>query len=153
MDKYKYENFKIVIEKSINYSDVCRNLNISTYCGNRNTIKKYIKLYDLDISHFYTPKRVPGNKILLSEVLVKDSTYGHTTDLKNRLYKEGLKKRECELCGQGEEWRGKKMSLILDHINGTHDDNRLENLRIVCPNCNATLKTHGGKNIKNSRIN
>ena len=41
------------------------------------------------------------------------------------------------------------MSLILDHINGINSDHRLENLRIVCPNCNATLSTHGGKNIIN----
>lgn len=39
------------------------------------------------------------------------------------------------------------MSLILDHVNGIHDDNRLDNLRIVCPNCNATLPTHCGKNL------
>ena len=39
-------------------------------------------------------------------------------------------------------WTGKKMSLILDHINGKHNDNRIDNLRIVCPNCNATLETH-----------
>jgi hypothetical protein len=45
---------------------------------------------------------------------------------------------------QGEEWVGKKMSLILDHINGVNNDNRIEN-RIVCPNCNATLDTHCGK--------
>jgi hypothetical protein len=38
------------------------------------------------------------------------------------------------------------MSIILDHINGVHNDNRIENLRIVCPNCNATLDTHCGKN-------
>ena len=41
------------------------------------------------------------------------------------------------------------MSLILDHINGVSNDNRIENLRIVCPNCNAGLNTHGGKNIGN----
>jgi len=47
---------------------------------------------------------------------------------------------------QGEEWNGKKMSLILDHINGVWNDDRIENLRIVCPNCNAYLDTHCGKN-------
>lgn len=46
------------------------------------------------------------------------------------------------MCGQTEIWNGAKMSLILDHINGDHFDNRLENLRILCPNCNATQVTH-----------
>jgi hypothetical protein len=68
--------------------------------------------------------------------------------LKARLYAEGLKERRCALCGQGEEWQGRRMSLILDHVNGIADDNRLENLRIVCPNCNATLDTHCGRNAK-----
>jgi hypothetical protein len=65
--------------------------------------------------------------------------------VKQRLYDAGLKARQCELCGQGEEWQGRHMSLILDHVNGVGDDNRLENLRIVCPNCNATLETHCGR--------
>jgi hypothetical protein len=65
--------------------------------------------------------------------------------LKQRLFATGLKDRRCELCGQGEIWRGRTMSLILDHINGVADDYRIENLRIVCPNCAATLDTHCGK--------
>jgi hypothetical protein len=76
---------------------------------------------------------------------VRGSTYsrGH---LKRRLYREGLKERRCELCGQDERWRGSRMSLILDHINGDATDHRSENLRIVCPNCAATLETHCGRN-------
>ena len=62
------------------------------------------------------------------------------------MYEAGLKPRACELCGQGEEWRGGRMSLILDHVNGVHDDNRIANLRIVCPNCAATWPTHCAKN-------
>ena len=77
-------------------------------------------------------------------MLVANSTAKRST-LKKRLYEEGLKERACELCGQGEEWNGSRMSLILDHINGVRDDDRLENLRIVCANCNATLDTHCGK--------
>ena len=65
--------------------------------------------------------------------------------LKERLFDAGLKERACELCGQGEIWHGRRMSLILDHVNGIADDNRLENLRVVCANCNATLDTHCGK--------
>jgi hypothetical protein len=58
---------------------------------------------------------------------------------------EGLKRPVCELCGQGEIWRGRRMGLILDHVNGVRDDHRLQNVRIVCPNCNATLDTHCGR--------
>ena len=84
-------------------------------------------------------------KIPLKDILVPNSHYSRSS-LKKRLYDEGIKCKKCELCGQGEEWNGKHMSLILDHINGIWNDNRLENLRIVCPNCNATLPTHCGKN-------
>lgn len=49
------------------------------------------------------------------------------------------------MCGQGELWHGRPMGLILDHANGVRDDNRLANLRIVCPNCAATLDTHCGR--------
>jgi hypothetical protein len=52
------------------------------------------------------------------------------------------------MCGQGEEWRGRRMALILDHVNGVNTDNRLSNLRIVCPNCAATLDTHCGRNVR-----
>jgi hypothetical protein len=77
-------------------------------------------------------------------VLVEGSTY-HRGKLKQRLYDAGIKARACELCGQGERWFGRPMSLILDHINGVGDDNRIENLRIVCANCAATLDTHCGR--------
>ena len=84
----------------------------------------------------------------MDEVLVEGSSYDRGK-LKRRLFAEGLKEPRCELCGQGEEWQGRRMSLVLDHANGIHDDNRLENLRIVCPNCNATLDTHCGKRSRN----
>lgn len=150
--RYIKDTFTEVVKESINYVDVCRNLNLNPTMGNRQTIKKYIKLYNLDISHFRNGKPKPSNKKKLDEILVENSTYLHTSNLRDRLYKDNLKNRECEMCGQSEEWKGEKMSLILDHINGVHDDNRLENLRIVCPNCNATLSTHGGKNINNGPL-
>jgi hypothetical protein len=91
-------------------------------------------------------------KIPTELILVENSKYKSTNSLKRRLYKENLKQPICELCGQNETWRGKYMSLILDHINGIKTDNRIENLQIVCPNCNATLSTFSGKNVKNKKI-
>jgi hypothetical protein len=116
--------------------------------GGTSTLRKWAERWGISTAHFdrYASQRVSRTRKPrpLSEVMIENSSFnrGH---LKRRLYQEGLKQPRCELCGQGERWNGARMSLILDHINGVADDNRLENLRIVCPNCAATLDTHCGK--------
>lgn len=121
--------------------------------NNWRTLKRHAaEVWEIDVSHF-DPRarqraalergRHPPRP--LDEVMVENSTYSRGL-LKQRLYDSGLKKRACEHCTQGEEWRGRRMALILDHVNGISTDNRLENLQIVCPNCAATLDTHCGRN-------
>jgi len=154
---WEKDNLDKIIKTSKSQSEVLMNLGIRNAGNNYKTLKKYIQLYDIDISHFVknydrVVKLNIKSKIPLENILVENSNYSRT-NLKKRLYKEGLKERKCELCGQGEEWNKMKISLILDHKNGVHDDNRIENLRIVCPNCNAGLDTHCGKNIKKVKIN
>jgi endogenous inhibitor of DNA gyrase (YacG/DUF329 family) len=83
-------------------------------------------------------------------VLVENSAYNRF-NLKRRLLDSGLLEARCELCGQDEHWRGRRMSLVIDHINGVSNDNRLENLRMVCPNCAAMLDTHCGPNLPRER--
>jgi len=152
--KYSEQEFVPIVMSSKSVMEVVKKLGMKAAGGSHGTIKKYIQKYNIDTSHFETQadriKKIHTEAIPLDKILVENSTYSRT-DLKKRLYKEGLKQRECELCGQGEEWHGRHMSLILDHINGVNNDNRLGNLRIVCPNCNATLDTHAGKIIKNRR--
>ena len=146
--KYTKEKLEKIVSESNNYSEVVRKFGLIPYYGNRQTVKKYIEIFDIKTEHFRMDYiKTKNKKIDLNNILIENSKYDRK-NLKERLYKEGLKERKCELCEQGEEWNGKHMSLILDHINGINNDNRLENLRIVCPNCNATLDTHGGKNIK-----
>lgn len=69
-----------------------------------------------------------------------------TNALKWRLIREGIKRRRCESCGRN-EWSGRPIPLELDHINGRREDNRLDNLRVLCPNCHAQTDTYRGRNI------
>jgi len=143
--RYNKEVFIEIIKNSRSYSDAVRKLSLKDGHGNRKTVIRYIEIYKIDISHFdFKGDNIGGNrkKLELKQILIKNSTYSNIPHLKERLYKEGLKERKCELCGQDENWYDKKISLILDHKNGVHNDNRFENLRIVCPNCNAALETH-----------
>ena len=82
-------------------------------------------------------------------VFCEGATYARH-HLKKRILKQELLEHECQICGIGPEWQGKRMPLILDHINGVNNDNRLENLRFVCSNCDSQLPTYKSRNIKNN---
>jgi len=155
---YNIEDIKNAVKKSYSFADVFRILNKSKSGDSYKVLKNIIRKNNLNISHF-EPYRNNINylksRIKPISFWLKENTNIHSSNLKNKLYKEGLKERICELCGQDENWKGNKISLILDHINGINNDNRIENLRIVCPNCNAGLKTHcrGHKYLKKNKEN
>ena len=135
----------------MSYAEALRWMGMCASGGGTATLRKWAARWGISTRHFdpYASQRGLRRReaVPLAEVMVENSNYsrGH---LKKRLYDEGLKQRACELCGQGELWYGKRISLILDHINGDGRDNRLENLRIVCPNCAATLDTHCGRKLR-----
>lgn len=153
-DKWTENNLSELIINSFNHTDVLIKMNLIPHGMNFRTLNKYIKKYKIDISHFesYYKNEQKGyvKKAELCDILVENSKFDRGT-LKRRLYESELKQRICELCGQNENWHGKKMSLIIDHINGINDDNRIENLQIICPNCNATLNTFAGRNIPSKK--
>ena len=72
--------------------------------------------------------------------------------IKNRIIKNELLKYECSVCRNDGNWNGIKLSLHLDHINGVNNDNRICNLRFLCPNCHSQTDTYGGKSNKKEKI-
>ncbi|MFZ5366367.1 MAG: HNH endonuclease [Patescibacteria group bacterium] len=121
--------------------------------GNYAQIKKYLHFYKIDISHFKgrgwnRGLHGIGKPLLpLEKILVKDSPF-QSYKLKKRLFAAGLKPQSCEMCGWAKRTSDGRLPLELDHINGKSRDNRLENLRILCPNCHSLQPTHRGRNRK-----
>lgn len=143
--RYDEDELREVVAHATNLTQVLRHFGLRPAGGNFRLLKRWLGTWNISTAHFVgTPSPQRRERIPLADVLVPESLY-QRGQLKQRLYDEGLKARVCELCGQGEEWQGRRMALILDHINGVADDNRLENLQIVCPNCAATLDTHCGR--------
>lgn len=108
---YSKKELSAAVSKFRNWSEVQRELGMTIYGNNRVTLKKYVKEYNIDISHFETRKeryervnREIGKfkKIPIEEILVENSTYNKGNDIKKRLYEEDLKQPICELCGQDE---------------------------------------------------
>ena len=146
--RYSEEDARAAVRASLSYAETLRRLGLCSTGGNWRTLRIWIDRWAIETDHF--DSRAAQRKALmrrprpLDEIMVEGSTYSRN-HLKNRLYREGLKPRRCENCGQGELWHGQPMGLVLDHVNGIRDDHRLENLRILCPNCAATLETHCGR--------
>jgi hypothetical protein len=138
------------VKSSRSLAEVLVKLGFKPGGGRQAALKERIQELRLDTSHFMGQGWRKGIKIPvtrarpLAEILVEGRLL-KTYWLKLRLIREGLKQPECEVCGRG-EWNGYPIPLELDHINGKRDDNRLRNLRIVCPNCHAQTDTYrGGK--------
>lgn len=89
---------------------------------------------------------VSDRAISLEEILKGKHPQYQTFKLKHRLYREGKKLNKCESCGI-DSWKGQPIECELDHVNGDSSDHRLENLRILCPNCHSQTETFRAKNI------
>lgn len=112
--------------------------------GNFSTLEKAARHYGIELPVWEPPSGGCLTRVPIESYLVENSTVSRDR-LKRRLLEEGILENLCDECGLGDEWNGKPLTLQLDHINGVYNDNRLENLRIICPNCHTQTETFAGK--------
>ncbi len=139
------------VHSSRSYRNVLKLLHLVPAGGNYEQIKRRISELDLNTAHFtgkgwnVSGKGIGHAKLPLTELLQKD-TRVQSYKLKKRLLHEGVLESVCSLCGWNEKSEDGRIPIELDHINGDRYDNRLENLRILCPNCHSLQPTHRGLN-------
>ena len=152
---YTLEQFVEAVKTSYSKAGVLKQLKLDVSGGNYKTVDNLVKKFQLDTSHWTGQGHLkgkknkwakPSNKI--EELLTTDNTF-QTYKLKQRLLKERIIENKCIECGIT-EWNGKIINMHLDHINGINNDHRLENLRMLCPNCHSQTDTYCGKNKKSS---
>ena len=138
---------RVAVKESYSYRQVIKDLGLVPAGGNYYQLKKYVAELKLDTSHFRGKAWNKGMKgigkpiISTQEILVKGSTF-QSYKLKQRLFKEGLKPQQCEQCGWAKTTKDGHLPLEVDHINGDRTDHRIDNLRILCPNCHSLTPSY-----------
>ncbi|MFJ4686089.1 HNH endonuclease signature motif containing protein [Streptomyces sp. NPDC088789] len=141
-----------VVAASTSVNDVLRRLGIDTVGGHHTHISRRIRAYGIDTSHFtgdrpalpgQVRRRAPSDGILV-ENLSEHARRIPGNRLKKAMGKLGMEER-CALCGIGPVWLGDPLPLEVDHIDGQWRNNRIENLRLLCPNCHSTTASYRGR--------
>ena len=145
LNSYSIEELQEIASLSNSWRDFTRKLGYNCNSGDlKAQIQKKVEENNIDVSHF---KTVNTNAVErnIENIFIENSTASQKT-LRSWYLKGEYSEYKCSICGQEPEWQGQPLTLILDHINGVNNDDRLENLRWVCPNCNQQLPTTGRRN-------
>lgn len=143
---------------STSMNNLCNNLGLRGVDGYYKKIEKVINKYNLSTNHFNS-KKSNYNSYLKRELdengrfvrmaddnfFIKGAKRSGESIIK-RLVEGGYKEYKCENCGIS-EWDGKPLRLQVHHINGDHNDNRIENVQLLCPNCHTQTDTYGRNNL------
>jgi len=161
---YSKEMLEPIVKESNTFSMVLRKLGKkSVHGGTVAHLKKRIIEFEISFSHFIKstkgyklPYKTRRKKYSIEEFTKKFLIKGSniiSDRLKRFLLNNNILKNECVKCGNKGEWNGQKLTLQLDHLNGDRVDNRLNNLRILCPNCHSQTPTYSGNKNNLIKIN
>jgi 5-methylcytosine-specific restriction endonuclease McrA len=147
--KYSERQLVEAVKTSTSLARTLNKLGVAPYGGNYEVLRRAIKHFKLDSSHFTGQLWNKGKTFRAKQPLEKylnNELQIQSFKLKNKLLSQGLLERKCSSC-KNTCWLNQLIPLELDHINGDRYDNQLSNLRLLCPNCRALTPTYRGKNI------
>ena len=149
VDNFSDEQFSNIVRNSVSFVEVRNKIGYKpTSHFVSPAIKNRIIELNLDISHFVPSatrrKKVPYKKYTMDEILVENSKYCGSTALKKRLISANYMENVCACCGL-KTWDGRDLALQVHHVNGVNNDNRIENLQLLCPNCHSQTDFFGGR--------
>jgi hypothetical protein len=134
------EELENAVKNAQSMSEVVRNLGLNKSSRTFNVVREEMLHYSIDVSF---SQRRHRKKYSDEDIFCEGSTYDRK-DLKKKIIRENLLSYECKCCGIS-DWNDNPLTLQLDHINGINNDNRLDNLRFLCPNCHSQTSTWGNK--------
>lgn len=148
IDNISSEDFKNLIKNSKSRAEVLDKLKMRKSGASFKIINRRIKNDELDISHFITGGHSGNSKRICNEELFTYLDRDRSSVIRNRIIKDKILQYKCQKCGVEDKWLNEIIILELDHIDGDRFNNKLENLRFLCPNCHSQTETFCGKRKK-----
>ena len=144
---YTKDELATAIANSFCWSDVCRALTVSVCTYNFKRLQGLCNIYKLPTDHFDIKATFKRNKRYWThEEIFTANSKAHKSVLRDYIRRHNVLELKCVECGIEKEWNTKPIVLEIDHINGHSEDNRIENLRMLCPNCHSQTTTYRRRN-------
>ena len=151
-EKFSKEEIERFAKESFSYAELARKCGYGKTSGSSiEQMHQMIDQYDLDVSHFtgqgwLAGKTYESGRYVPFDEYIKGE-HVQTNKIRKKLLKDGIKEHMCECC-LNTTWNNVPIPLEVHHVDGNKNNNELDNLQLLCPNCHALTDNYRGKNIK-----